>query len=259
MKFTIASILLASSYAADKNVKNLNGVSVDFIGTSGAIRVTPTDSEKGWTKLSWEKIEEIDSSGKVVNSVNNMASTDFTWSDPTTGKAKDGTTDVTLLGFETTFKNGGKMTVKAYLPAAAATVEVPSCVEGTTGCTSPTKTDVAIPAGGIEFALYMESWPFANTDNKLRFGADVQTKAGTIDGEEGSSAKESVKSESKTCDGKAVATSWEIGNKKAKIIWTFPNFKDAKLCYDPFIGSGSSALAPSLGMAALLVAASQWL
>lgn len=54
---------------------------VDLVGSSGKIKIYAADSCQ-WAKLSWGKIEEIDSDGKVVQRVNNFASNDHEWSEP---------------------------------------------------------------------------------------------------------------------------------------------------------------------------------
>lgn len=249
--FALSLAVAALTINAQDQTVVTDAATVSLLGQSGGIRLTPVNTDK-WIKLSWEKAEEIDTSGKVVASINNLASQSFAWTAPVT-ENNDDDVPVTTLSFTSTFGNGAQWEIDVIVVQDTTTVQVADPVEEGA---EQTFTGVEVPDNAVEFVVKVTNWPFASQDNVLRFGAEVHTQKGQKASKEDEASFDQISSADYAkvtgLSDVRVLTNTEVKNGKATVFWTFPYFPaGTTLVFDPLL-SGANTAAPSLALLGML-------
>jgi len=260
-------VLLAACLAvAQATVLPVSGsVHAEVLGQSGKIRLY--DSDTGSTlQIKWNKIEEIATNGQKVAFVNNMASQDFTVSNPTlvpvNGK---NATKITLSVPSLNVASGNfhpSLSVDVFIYQQETTVQ------------NGNQT-LTVLADQLKFTINMAGWQFSNAANTLHFGLQVLEKG---DKDPSSSTVTAKNSDEKTVkfdsgnldlateaviDGHNVAitsTVTKVGQNTV-VDLTFPSFTST-LSYDPTLslnGSPNSASTLAASAMALLMAVAVFL
>jgi hypothetical protein len=167
--FLFAFLLSLLCVYGDKTIHTPNNVAVSLVGESGKIRLTYNTN---WIQLSWLKLQEIDSNGDVVQSVNNFASIpDFDWDEPThTIIQGQNATVISIFGTVTIGNNG----VNAPTADFGVTVYMfPQQITMETG-----NTTVLVPIDTIKFNVICNQWPFESIHNRLQFGVTLSSHGG---------------------------------------------------------------------------------
>jgi len=118
------------------------------------------------------KLQEITSNGNVVASVNQFASSPFTWTAPTSVNINNNQNNtVTQVQFTDT------ITVKKS--AGGGTFDVPFSLKCWIAANDFTTTFageiVNVKKGQLKFTIDIQDWAFASSDNKLQFSINVLT------------------------------------------------------------------------------------
>jgi len=240
--------------AADQTLTFAAGT-VDYVGSSGQIKLTPTGTNK-WIKIKWEKIQEHDSAGQVVASINNFASQNFAWLNPvdveftTPSGNVANATEVTL---EATLDVGGTsvhFAVVTYLVNEDVLIEVD--INGTLH-------EFLAVKNSLKFAIVIQGWPFQNEANTLTFGASLLHQGGNAaeaeqcqaDGCTLAFGPGSIFMESTAIvDGVTVNVSHTVSS-DLLVEWVFPSFNE--LYYDPSLKLGLSGASTLQFLMALLL------
>jgi hypothetical protein len=187
MKASVLSLLclvLLVGYVAaggtDKQATTVGGVKVDFVGSSGQLKIS-----NGTTtlKLKWDKIEEVidpssTSGSNKVESVNNFASQlaqdQLQWQTPVVSIVNGfNATNVTLSGY-VTVGNGGN----SYNVDLSITVLIFNNAEAKIPYGD---TEITVAKNNIKFSISVGKWKFASPSNYLRFGVDIQATGSKAD------------------------------------------------------------------------------
>jgi len=229
--------------SAQDIVTTSNGkLSVQYVGRSGQIKLFPegSDSENGtnnFMKIKWYKIEEVRPDGRKVKAVNNFASQDFQWGRPTEamlGENKAMKVDlIASLGVQGV--NVG-FNVSTWLISEDTEVQ------------NGNQT-IAVEANSLKFTVSISGWPFADTANSLRFGAQINSAGNRLAEAEREEDGGKIRSQKFGAGQIRMATEAVVDgrnenitidntmsgsdlNMMLKVDWLFPYFQNT-LVYDP--------------------------
>ena len=149
-----------------------NGLAVKLLGQSCAIRITKQDNSS--IQLSLDKLEELDSSGAIVQSSSPLSTTNFAWHGPTPSVLND--VPVTLFYVSSTLSIAGQTS------AAQTAVAIPFVFQvfifNADGVITWAGQNWNVKKGQVKFTINIQNWPFQATSNRLRFGVCVKSNGG---------------------------------------------------------------------------------
>jgi len=235
------------SVSADGSLSTPSGVTVQYLGQSGHLRLT-APSSNNFIQLKWHKIQELDSTGDIVASVNNFASQTFTWSSPSETTVNGyNATSVTLTASLSVARGGSSgaagstnFAVTVYIFQTTATVQNGDQI-------------LSVPKDSVKFTVHVDHWPFMSSNNQLQFGVSLLSKGGN--GGDGSIQSKDSQQQSiafgpgsldvantAVVDGtnKAITVSTYKNGAATGVQWTFPYFNNS-MDYDPTLSLTSSS------------------
>lgn len=256
--FSCLALLVCTASANDRTVST-SGVTVDFVGQSGKVKLYPNSEPGRFVMISMDRLDEVDDDGNTVQSARNFASTDFTWN-----------TRWLSTGVEVRFETDVPVGTGSNPPSADFKMITFLSNQTESVRLYNTTFNTTVPAHELKFTVIVENWPWQSSDNKLQFGAEVKAKQSSSEDGLEPSLKDGqfyfgsglvLKTDATALvDGTSepVSTSGSSNGNKFTVSWEFPHF-DSRLEYDPSMSTdGTSAAglafsAPSwLGLCALM-------
>lgn len=198
--------------------------------------------------IKWDRIEELDSSGTILQYAKRLDTQSFDWVGPSevsVTQASGITVDSTQFSLTSDLNVGQTGTAKFGVVVHIFNQDVLIANGATT---------VTARKGAVKFTLHFEQWPWTSTGVALKFGAELKGKGGTsgvvkrkndntkvvslgVDGSLETSTIARSTIGSLTTDVNVNTTNWIEGN-KAGVSWLFPRFDS--LDYDPVLSSESN-------------------
>jgi hypothetical protein len=261
-------------------VATVDDVTVNFMGSSGGMKIFETDSPDGFLMVQQDKLREYTQNGSQTNNQMNMAGGGSSWS------ALETTQTNGVSHYKTTFTKtatGKKFQLIAHISKGEVTTteEVPcsacqsgsgvckstsnvcsdaqsdgACASGSTKCTET----IAIKQDELKFSIVIAEWDWKNgsTTNRLHYALELKQKDGGGDPKAsdsngnkvvtvGSGAKIVLESKAQVVGGSGAATEVDVnittGMQGSKYIieFDFPNFGTKGLYYDPTMSAASSS------------------
>lgn len=235
--------VLVCVYAKDQSASG-TGARVDFVGSSGKMKIYPSDAKDApWIMVSMGHLTETGNG--ATNAITSFASQDFAWSDPVSQTVDNVAT--TYVAFDSTLAVG----------KGGSVVNVPFKVETwlyqETGTAKNGNQTVEVRKDSLKFTVSIASWPFENPLNELTFGINIDTKGGKSEAtkEQKSGKKEASigfgedgsldVSQTAIVDGveKDIVVNTVGGKGKVTVEFTFPHFANT-LKYDPVLTAAAS-------------------
>lgn len=281
MKF-LRLLPLAVAVVNGASNSSTDGVTVDYVGASGGLKLYLNDNANKYIFVQQDKLEEVTADGKATNNTLNM--TNGEWSDVVT--TKDGNkTDYSVSYTKTDGDVAFQLVTHLSTEAMTIQEEVPcnNCSGITTGvCQNDAgecafKSDGACPTNStvctteiqtkkdqLKFSIMVSGWTFKNSTNKLAYALSIKSKGGKSnnDTESGDAKMEKSGDDEKvTMDGgflvipttdmirggdadvvRNVSVELNSGS-KTTIDFLFDSFTEGKtMYYDADIGTGGDTV-----------------
>lgn len=199
-RLTVLTLLLAPICAQDANQSNVTSMPMDppppagagprdfqfkssnstndpphgrggfgLMGAGGRLQLCPTgDCSQSIIDLTMHHLHEVTEAGNVTaNRVTNLSALSFNWTAPVTALNAEGV-NVTFSSFKTSLAVEGSTTPVFF----RAQVDF---YQGN-GTAKNGEQIIDVPAGGLKFAVWIGSWPFANATNKLKLGLHIMSR-----------------------------------------------------------------------------------
>jgi hypothetical protein len=224
-----------------------SGYELSLVGASGKLRLTDPSVSR-WIQFAWQKLEEVDPDGIVVQRVNNFASLDIEWTTPQVEVVNGFHGISSTIEGEISIGNQGQAAPTAMFSLSVFTFDEQATI--VTGDTS-----VIVPSGSVKFNIECVGWPFESMNNRLQFGVALSShRVGGTNSQQNETSVDGIFDSSfLTARAKVVRYgNGAIVNPPLAIIdgveknitttvaqniltWSFPAFAET-LLYDPVIG-----------------------
>lgn len=199
--------------------------------------------------IKWDRIEELDDNGNVLQYAKQLDTKSFEWDGPSEAsvtQASGAAVSATRFGLTSDLDVGQTGVARFGVVIHIFNQDVSLLNGGSV---------VAVRKGAVKFTLHFEQWPWTPTGVALRFGAELKGKGGNGAGVKNKGDKTQVVSlgtdgsletstiarsttNAITTDVTVNTLNWSEGN-KAGVSWLFPRFD--VLDYDPVLSSEVNA------------------
>jgi hypothetical protein len=162
----LALLLVELAWAGDKNTNN-GGVSIDFVGVSGKIKIYPTVDSSTFIAVAQSKLAELQQDGSDTSPKReiNMANADMGWTDPTATMVGPG-----IMAYKTSFYNTASVGANTVLFVLNASFFVN---------TTTLPNGLVVTRNSLKFDISVSGWPtFLATTNYLSYELTVSAKGG---------------------------------------------------------------------------------
>jgi len=168
-------VVVCFAFAIAQNQQaSTDDVTVQFVGSSGKIKLFPSNDSNSFIMVSQSKLTEMTPSGNKVsaNSVN-FVSEHLSWS------AVTKTTNGSTTYYSTTY---GGSSQSFSLGSATVTFSLTANLYQTSAVVPYGNSSVNVVSNSLKFSVSITGWPFNSNNNYLSYDITVEDKGGDQDG-----------------------------------------------------------------------------